>query len=897
MTLREGGMVMRIAGLIVCCVIQAAMAHPDDHPWRPSQTLDRRDVFERLDDRDLPSPNRFRAASGAPGPDYWQQQVDYDIDVTLDAESHRLHGTETITYQNNSPDTLHWLWVQLDQNRFRFDSRGRLAERAPNLKSGMSHDSLRRHLDRHAIEGGVEISRVALKGGAPLEHVIDGTMMRIDLPEPLKPGRSLRFVIDWNSAIMPEHIAGRSGYEEFDDGRTLYQIAQWFPRLAAYTDYDGWQTRPFLGRGEFTLEFGNYTVDITVPANYLVAATGTLQNPKEVLDDTQRTRLKAAREQDRPIQIVTREESDALVANPTTNTATWRFQADHVRDFAFSASPAFAWDAMGVDIPGRTDRVLAMSMWPREADGLWDLYSTHAIAHGLESYSRTAMPYPWPVAWSVNGVVGGGMEYPMMTFNGPRPEPDGTWTQRAKYGLISVIIHEVGHFWYPMIVNSDERQWTWMDEGINTYHQFLAERSWEEDYARSRGLPRAITSYMADYGNTRPIMTTSESILQFGPNAYAKPATALNILRETVVGRDLFDHAMRAYTERWAFKRPEPADFFRTIEDASGRDLDWFWRGWFYDTRPVDIGIKEVETFRVRQAQPITAKNADREEEEKDQPTTVTATRNAELSRRTERFPELIDFYSTFDQHDVTPADERDYERLMAELDAHQIDNLNTDQQFHIVHFTTNGGLVMPLPILVTYEDGSTEELMIPADIWRADQRQTTSLLVRPKAIDHVLLDPHDELADVDRSDNRYPPEIAGTRFGVRQDREKTNPMRAAQDESGRRQTEAAIDQWLDSIRPRWQEAKTPREEVDAVMSRALPRDGWDRRIRLVLGATDQDELTVHLLSDGPDRSAGTPDDLSCEITSETMTAEIRMAGERPEVPRTSSQHNQHGDQ
>jgi len=877
---------MRIACVTVGCIACAASAHPDDHPWRPSQTFDRHDVFERLDDRDLPSPNGYRSATGEPGPDYWQQQVDYDIDVTLDAESHQLIGAERITYHNNSPHSLHWLWVQLDQNRFRPDSHGRLAERAPNLNGGMSFDGLRRHLDREAFEGGVTISKVQTASGSPLPHVIDGTMMRIDLPNPLDSGRTMELDIEWSSPVVPDPIAGRSGYETFDDGRTLYRIAQWFPRLAAFTDYDGWQTRPFLGRGEFTLEFGNYDVAITVPEHFLVAATGSLENPKQVLTRDQRHRLDEALASDRPIPIVTREESDRLVASDGGGSRTWRFTADNVRDFAFSASPAFAWDAMGVDVPGTERRILAMSMWPREGDGLWDRYSTHAVAHAIESYSHTAMPYPWPVAWSVNGVVGGGMEYPMITFNGPRPEDDGTWTERAKYGLISVVIHEVGHFWFPMIVNSDERQWTWMDEGLNTYHQFLAERSWEEDYARSRGLPRAITGYMRDYGNTRPIMTASESILQFGPNAYAKPATALNILRETVVGRELFDHAMRAYTRRWAFKRPEPADFFRSIEDASGRDLDWFWRGWFYDTRPVDVSIDDVESFRVRSGRPAIDKEADRAEESEEEPATVTSLRNDGTARRTERYPELIDFYSTRDKHGVTPADERAYEKLLAELDGDDEALLDTKDHFHIVRFSTNGGLVMPLPLQVTYEDGSVEELMLPADLWRSDQRTASKMLIRPLAIDHIVLDPHDELADVDRSDNRFPREIGTARFGLTADRRNSNPMRDAANEEARDRTQEAAATWAAAMAAGWRDAgDDKRSQIAAVVEALTPEDGWGRTMRLELGEADG-LLIVRLVSDGPDGAAGTPDDLSAAADRDGSIDSFRTASERPEPPR-----------
>lgn len=872
---------MRSHILLMLTITTIVSAHPDDHPWRPNRLLPREDPFMRLDDAELPSPNRFRAASGAPGPDYWQQQVDYDIDVRLNADTHQLEGSESIVYHNNSPDRLHWLWIQLEQNRFRPDSRGQLAETSPNLDHGMSFDGLRRYLGRNEFQGGFDIHRIADDRGTALPYVIDDTMMRIDLPSPLNPGDTFRFSIDWTGQIVPDHIAGRSGYETFDDGRTLYQIAQWFPRLAAYTDYDGWQTRPFLGRGEFTLEFGNYDVNITVPDTYLVGATGLLMNPKKVLTATQRTRLSDARDSNTPIMIVTRDESDALVGTAISGEQTWKFEAENVRDFAFSTSPAFAWDAMGVDIPHRDDRVMAMSMWPQEGDGLWDLYSTHAVAHALESYSETAMPYPWPVAWSVNGVVGGGMEYPMMTFNGPRPEEDGTWTERAKYGLISVVIHEVGHFWFPMIVNSDERQWTWMDEGINSYHQFLAERSWEQDYARSRALPRSITSYMRDVNRSRPIMTASEDLLQFGNNAYAKPATALNILRETVVGRELFDHAMHAYTDRWAFKRPEPADFFRTIEDASGRDLDWFWRGWFYDTRPVDVSITDVQTYRVSNSNPIIQKVADKADEDRDQPATVTEQRNVNLGSRTTQHPELIDFYSTFEKHDVTPGDVRAYEKLLAELDEGDAALLDTKSRFHIIRFTTNGGLVMPLPLKIVYEDGSEEHITIPADLWRRDHRNAAKMLIRDKDIAHVLLDPNDELADVDRSDNRYPPKIDGSRFTLNPSRDSSNPMRDARNESLRAETADTMAEWGRAAATR---TKGSTNQVADLFAAPFPQDGWGTPITVtVLGGDTDSTVIAWLGSAGPDTTHGTPDDLSTTLSDDGTISPLLTANERPE--------------
>lgn len=871
---------MRPIILLTLTLTTVVSAHPDDHPWRPERLLPREDPFARLDDAELPSPNRFRAASGAPGPDYWQQQVDYDIGVRLDPIAHQLEGHEAITYHNNSPDTLHWLWVQLEQNRFRPDARGELATTAPNLEHGMSFDGLRRHLGRAEFQGGMHIERVVNDRGESLPFVIDGTMMRIDLPKPLKPGGIFQFTIDWTGVVVPDDIAGRSGYETFDDGRTLYQIAQWFPRLAAYTDYDGWQTRPFLGRGEFTLEFGNYDVSITVPDTYLVGATGALTNPRKVLTSAQRNRLAEARDSDTPIMIVTREESDGFVDATPQGEKTWHFEADNVRDFAFSTSPAFAWDAMGVQIPGQDEPVMAMSMWPKEGDGLWDQYSTHAVAHALESYSQTAMPYPWPVAWSVNGVVGGGMEYPMMTFNGPRPEEDGTWTERAKYGLISVVIHEVGHFWFPMIVNSDERQWTWMDEGVNSYHQFLAERSWEEDYARSRALPRSITGYMQDVEHARPIMTASESILQFGNNAYAKPATALNVLRETVVGRDLFDHAMHAYTRRWAFKRPEPADFFRTIEDASGRDLDWFWRGWFYDTRPVDIGIEEVQTWRVSSGEPAVKKAADKAEQDRDEPTTITEQRNVETARRADRFPELIDFYSTFEAHDVTPADTRAWEKLLGELEAKDRDLLETDSLFHVIRFNTNGGLVMPLPLQIVYEDGTVEDITLPADLWRSDHRRAAKMLIRDKAIAHVLLDPNDELADVDRSDNRYPPEIEGSRFGLNPERKTTNPMREADKETKRSETASSMAKWGAAAATR---IAGDDDRIAALFAESPPRDGWGNPIGVTVLDLDDTTGVARLVSPGPDTLHGTPDDLSATLASDGTLTPLLTASERPE--------------
>ena len=848
--------------------------HPDEPHWRPEIELERKDPFARLDDDALPSPNHFRTASGAPGPDYWQQQVDYKIKAELNTEEHRVIGSEEITYYNNSPDTLDYLWVQLDQNRFRPDSRGKLSQTAPDLSRGMSFDSLRSHLGKEDFAGGMNITRIVDSKGRDLEHVITGTMMRIDLPSPLEPGDRFEFSIDWNHLIVPsDEFGARSGFEVFDDGRTVYQIAQWFPRMAAYTDYDGWQTRPFLGRGEFTLEFGDYELDLTVPENHIVASTGILTNPRDVLEQVEQDRLEEASGADRPVMIVTREEADSRSRREAAGTRTWKFKADNVRDFAWASSPDFAWDAMGVEVPGYEDKSMAMSYWPREGDGLWDRYSTHAVAHGVEQYSKHVFPYPWPVAISVNGPIGGGMEYPMITFNGPRPEKDGTYSERTKYGLISVIIHEVGHFWFPMMINSDERQWTWMDEGLNTYVQFLAEREWEEDYARDRGLPRDITGYMASE-HQRPIMTASESILQFGPNAYAKPATALNILRETVVGRELFDHAFKTYAERWAFKRPEPADFFRSIEDASGEDLDWYWRGWFFTTQPVDIALSGVETWRVNSERPEIENEVDRNEESDDVPTPITATRNEGIERRTDRYPELIDFYSTYDEHAVRPSEIRAREKLLLEIEERDHALLDTKDYFHILSFSSNGAQIMPLPLEIEYEDGEIEHLKLPADLWRSDHRSTSAMLIRPKAIARVTLDPHDEIADVDRSDNIYPPRVDSSRFRLHPDRPGTNPMRESRDEENRVATEAAAAKWAKAIS---QGSGIPGSGDEA------PEDGWGKPMLLIMlpGSLDSKAPMARIISIGPDGMAGTLDDLSGEVSLDGSLSPMRTPEER----------------
>ena len=587
-----------------------ALAHPPslweswewhEDTWLEAPKWDAPDSFRQLDEL-WPTPTEVRLASGAPGPAYWQQRVDYDIDVRLDTQEHRLEGSETITYFNESPHSLDYLWLQIDQNRMRRDSRGQRATTAPSFPEGKSIRWLRQQQAQREFKGGADILNVSLRNGTPLQYTIIGTVMRIDLSSPLKAGESIRFSVEWSSAIVPSHVMrARSGYEWFDKtDNAIYEIAQWFPRMCPYTDGDGWQNKEFLGSSEFALEFGNYDLAITVPETFVVAASGTLENAKEVLSSEQRQRLKEAETASHPVMVITPEEALANEAFDRElddrGEKTWRFKALNVRDVAWAASPKFAWDAWGVEVPGTDgDRTMAMSYFPNEGEPLWSQYSTQAVAHTVEVYSDVTVPYPYPVAISVNGPVGG-MEYPMICFNGPRPEEDGTYSLRTKKGLIGVIIHEVGHNWFPMIINSDERQWTWMDEGMNTFVQYLAQELWEDEYGSRRGEPQKMISYLIDE-EQRPIMTHGESILQRGPNGYGKPATALNILRETVLGRENFDFAFKEYCKRWAFKHPEPSDFFRTMDDASGVDLDWFWRAWFYSTDHVDIALEDIRSF------------------------------------------------------------------------------------------------------------------------------------------------------------------------------------------------------------------------------------------------------------------------------------------------------------
>ena len=782
------------------------------------EKFNQKDKFRQLEEI-LPTPNDFRLGSGAPGVGYWQQKVDYAIDVTIDDDKQRLIGKETITYTNNSPDTLKYLWLQLDGNIFAPNSDAKLARTTQDLDQ-LSFRGLSTILAAEVFDGSFKITRVQdSKSKAELKHTVVKTMMRVDLLTPLRHGESYVFDVDWNYNINNARvIRGRTGYEYFpEDDNYLYEMAQWFPRLCAYTDVTGWQHKQFLGRGEFTLEMGDYVVQITVPNDHIVASTGELLNPGEVLTDKQRERMEKARTAKKPMFIVTPDEAEANESNKPDGTKTWIFKADRVRDFAFATSRKFIWDAQLHNVEDHP--VMAMSFYPKEGEPLWSRYSTHAIIHTLNVYSRYTFKYPYPVAISVNGPIGG-MEYPMICFNGPRPEKDGTYSARSKYGLISVIIHEVGHNYFPMIVNTDERQWTWMDEGLNTFLQYLAEQEWEENYPSRRGEPKDIVGYMRS-SNQVPIMTNSESLLQFGPNGYSKPATALNILRETVLGRELFDFAFKEYAQRWEFKRPMPADFFRTMEDASGIDLDWFWRGWFYSTDHVDISIEGLRQINIGSNDPEVEKKLQRKERDAE-PETLSDERNKELTKYVEDFSDLKDFYNEYDSLDVTDAEIQAYQDFISGLTDEQAELLKEKRIFYIARFRNVGGLVMPIIVELTYEDRSTETRQYPVEIWNKNNVEISRLIMTDKPIVSITLDPRLQIADTDTYNNHFPRKIEKSRFQLFEDRgrfQRQNPMQ----ESGlgvEQETEKKK-QATDSKKKKEAEAKKKKKESAARKQKA----------------------------------------------------------------------------
>ncbi len=722
--------------------------------------------FKQLYD-EFSTPNMFRSASGAPGPAYYQQKADYNMDIELDDENARIYGFETITYTNNSPDVLEYLWVQLDQNKRAKDSKSPLIESdgvsTTNRASGFVDKFMGKSFD-----GGFKIQEVKDISGKSLPYVINRTMMRVDMPKPLASGSTFSFSIKWWYNIN-DHVnqGGRSGYEYFPkDGNRAYVIAQFFPRMAVYSDVEGWQNSQFWGRDEFALPFGDYEVNITVPADHILDATGRLINRKEVFTKEMMKRYeKAKKSYDEPVVIVTQEEAEIAERSKSTGKKTWKLKAENVRDFGFATSRKFIWDMMAVKIGGKD--VMAVSLYPKEGNPLWEDWSTKAVASTLRSYSRMTFDYPYHKAISVHA-RSQGMEYPMICWNYGRPDENGNYSDRTKFGMMSVIIHEVGHNFFPMIINSDERQWTWMDEGLNTFVQYIAEQDFgewypgalspgQEKYPSRRGPASKIIPYMSgDQDFIAPIMTKGLNTYQFGSNAYSKPATGLNMLRETIMGRELFDYAFKTYAQRWIFKHPTPEDFFRTMEDASALDLDWFWRGWFYTTDYTDIGVKEVKKYFVSS-------------EPNKQIKEMMTRRGMKLSDLPP-FVYLVeegseDFTENLRDQDIIENNPTLKEYLMDNFTPEERANMKTPKYFYKVTFDKPGGLVMPIIAEYEYADGTKERITYPAQIWRFNDKEVSKAIASTSELVKITVDPDLETADIDTSNNSWPKEIKQSKF------------------------------------------------------------------------------------------------------------------------------------
>ena len=713
------------------------------------------DKFKQMYDL-FATPNMYRTASGAPGPEYYQQQADYKIDIELDDKNQKLYGTETITYTNNAKESLDYLWLQLDQNEKARNSNSPLVE-SNKIDPVFSAQSFSRKYLEEDFDGGFKIEYVKDSQGKVMKYTVNQTMMRIELPEVLKFGEKISFSIKWWYNINNYTIdGGRSGYEHFEkDGNNLYVIAQFYPRMAVYNDVEGWQNMQFWGSGEFALPFGNFEVNITVPADHILEATGTLLNRSEVFTPEQLKRYKLAEQSfDKPVIVVTQAEAEAREKGFSTAKKTWKFKAENVRDFGISTSRKFIYDAMAVKTGNTT--AMAISLYPKEGNPLWEEYSTRIVAHTLKSYSSFTFDYPYPKAISINA-RDQGMEYPMICWNFGRPDENGKYTDQTKYGMLGVICHEIGHNYFPMIVNSDERQWTWMDEGLNSFLEYLAEISFDPNFPTRKGPAKNIVPYMSgDQKGLEPIMTNSESIRQFGNNAYGKPATALNILRETIMGHELFDYAFKTYANRWKFKHPTPEDFFRTMEDASAVDLDWFWRGWFYTTDYNDIGIKEVNKYFVsnepsKEVADFLKKR--RRRDSKQGPMVYMIAEGSEDYKPEMNKPFKIVDYKVLDEFVNQNFSEEEKAKL------------NEPKFFYQVTFNKPGGLVMPIIVELTFEDGTTENHYFPAQIWRMNDQEVNRTFATKKAITKIQIDPKLETADIDTTNNSWPKTIEKSKF------------------------------------------------------------------------------------------------------------------------------------
>jgi peptidase M1-like protein len=760
------------------------------------ETSNHGNKFEQLG-AELPTGNSYRGMDGAPGPNYWQQRCDYDIDCSLDIKNQRLNGSELITYQNNSPNTLRYLWLQLDENQFSIKNSNQYFDPS-SIDGPMSANDLRgleswREMDEH----GVNILEVKDANDNPLKYTINKTMMRVELQEPLKPGVKFSLRVKWfynlvDRVAMMDFLPTfanypRGGYEYFpDDKNYLYTISQWYPRLCAYTDYEGWQNNQFTGQAEFALTFGNFLVKMTVPSDHVVGSTGECLNYPTVLTAEQLQRFEKAKKANEPLEIITlKEAKKAEKKKQTKDTKTWIYKADNVRDFAWTASRKFVWDAMP-HITEDGKKVMCMSYYGKEAYPIYSKFSTKAVAHTLKTYSKYSIPYPYPSAISVEAA--NGMEYPMICFNPGRAEKDGTYAEYVKEGAIATIIHEVGHNYFPMIINSDERQWSWMDEGLNSFLEYLTEAEFDNNWDTGFGPTSTVTDYMAlPKKYLEPIMTNGENLVDFGSNAYTKPAAGLNILRETIMGRELFDYAFKEYCRRWAFKSPTPADFFRTMEDASGVDLDWFWRGWFYSTDAVDISLDSIKWYKVdMENNPEKRENSFKQPVQK-QFDDITRKRNREegLKFSVDEDENLQDFYTNYDPFEVEDTIVEYNMTLYDETySKEEKEKMFGENNYYELHFSNKGGLVMPVIIEWTFDDGTKEIQHVPVEIWRKNENNFTKVFVKDKEVKGIVIDPYKETADIDESNNNWPVKELPSRFQVfkkHKQGENLNPMQKAE--------------------------------------------------------------------------------------------------------------------
>ena len=742
----------------------------------------------------LPTPNEYRTAAGAPGPKYWQQRVDYDIKCELDEKNLKLNGSETVTYFNNSPEVLNYLWLQMDENEHSSVNNANYQTSNP-MSSHTSPQQLELTDENKTDNGyGLKILKLTDMPGKSLVYKINKTMMRLDLPAPLKPGQNFIFKLDWNYKISDRNTkGGRGGYEFFpEDGNYLFTISQWYPRLCVYSDFKGWQNQQFTGRGEFAVSFGNFKVAMTVPADHVVMSTGEGQNYAAILTPAQLARWTKAQTSSEPVEVVTLAEAKAAEKNPSYKKKTWIFKADNVRDFAWGSSRKFIWDALATKIAGK--KIMCMSGYLKESYGLYRRYSSKVVEHTIKTYSDFTIPYPYPVAQSIEAASG--MEYPMICFNNGRTEKDGTYTEGTKNGMIGVIIHEVGHNFFPMIINSDERQWSWMDEGLNSFVQSLTQGTWDNKMPTSRGPAGLITDYMKlPKDQLEPIMSNSDNIIQFGNNAYAKPATGLTILRETIMGRELFDFAFKEYAKRWAFKHPEPADLFRTLEDASGEDLDWFWRGWFFGTDVCDISIDSLRHAKpdLDAVAPETKETVVKQSIAKpfapayDDIARIRNREDKNIKFKTDTDTTLRDFYWRYGRG-LEKYDTAEFEvtvpgfkpqGLTAEEKAKY-----ANKNMYELSFSNKGGLPMPIIIEWTYKDGTKEVEKIPAEVWRYNESNVVKTFTKDKEVASVKLDPYRETADINESNNTWNTIPAPSRFSIFKGRQSAGPRSGAGQEN-----------------------------------------------------------------------------------------------------------------